>query len=171
MSDKIQKFPGKASWGARAVGTYVARVLDPVARARGFNTTALLSEWPAIVGAELASYTMPDKIVWPRRQEEQEARKHRPEGATLTLRVEGPRAIEVQHCAGQILERVNSYFGYRAIAEMRILQAPVVKVRPRRRAPPQPIPEQPLPPKTAINDEGLRHALMRLGSLARRTKG
>ena len=171
MVDKPQKFPGKAAWGARAVGAYVARILDPVARARGFSTTALLSEWPAIVGADLASYTMPDKIVWPRRQDDAGAKTHRPEGATMTLRVEGPRAIEVQHCAGQILERVNIYFGYRAIAEMRILQAPVVKVQARRKPPPAPIPEAPLPPKTAIKDDALRHALMRLGGLARRTKG
>jgi len=33
------------------------------------------------------------------------------------LRVEGPRAIEVQHRSGPILERVNTYFGYRAVAE------------------------------------------------------
>lgn len=170
MTDRLRKFPGKAAWGARAVGAYVSRVLDPVARARGFSTTALLSEWPAIVGAYLASFTMPDKIVWPRRQDEQEAKKHRPEGATLTLRVEGPRAIEVQHCAGQILERVNIYFGYRAIAEMRILQAPVVKVHARRRSPPPPLTEASLPPKTAIKDDALRRALMRLGGLARRTK-
>ena len=46
------------------------------------------------------------------------------------LRVEGPRAIEVQHRSGKILERVNTYFGYRAITEMRIVQAPVVRAEP-----------------------------------------
>ena len=60
----------------------------------------------------------------------------REEGAILVLRVEGPRAIEVQHRSGQILERVNTYFGYRAVAEMRILQAPVARTsRPRQRWP------------------------------------
>ena len=83
--------------GARAIGTYVAKALDPAARARGFATTALLSDWPAIVGRELAQFTMPDRVVWPRRREEAEAgtpiRGRRLEGATLVLRIEGPRAM------------------------------------------------------------------------------
>ena len=83
------------------------------------------------------------------------------------LRVEGPRAIEVQHRSGQILERVNAYFGYRAVAEMRILQAPVArKAAPAALARP-PIDPEALPPSAEIEDEGLRAALLRLGSAAR----
>ena len=102
-----------------------------MARARGFATTALLSDWPSIVGAELARFTMPDKVVWPRHRDDadetNQQRGRRDEGAILVLRVDGPRAIEVQHRSGQILERVNRHFGYRAVAEMRILQAPVTR--------------------------------------------
>ncbi|MBM3544010.1 MAG: DUF721 domain-containing protein [Alphaproteobacteria bacterium] len=157
--------------GARPVGAYAAKALDPAARARGFATTALLSEWPAIVGVELAAFTMPDRVVWPRRREDEEQsnpiRRRRDEGATLVLRVDGPRAVEVQHRSGQILERVNLYFGYRAITEMRILQAPVAK------AAPPPAPAEPpsedyaLPSSAGIEDEALRKALSRLGSATR----
>jgi hypothetical protein len=171
MTDQDGKTSRKPAWGARAVGSYMARILDPVARERGFTTTALLSAWPAIVGAELASFTLPDKIVWPRRQEDSDAKRHRPEGATLTLRVDGPRAIELQHCADQILERVNVYFGYRAVTEMRILQAPVAKTKRGNPPAPTPLVEASLPPQTEIGDEGLRRALMRLGGSASRTKG
>jgi hypothetical protein len=83
------------------------------------------------------------------------------------LRVEGPRAIEVQHRVGQILERVNLYFGYRAVTEMRILQAPVAKAPPRAPAPPQEAESDVLPASLAIENEGLRRALSRLGSAAR----
>ena len=59
------------------------------------------------------------------------------EGATLVLRIEGPRAIEVQHRAAQILERINAYFGYRAVTDMRFLQAPIARVaRPKTHAEP-----------------------------------
>jgi hypothetical protein len=159
-----------ASW-ARPIGAYAARALDPAARARGFATTALLSEWPALVGAELAQFTMPDKVVWPQRRDDAgadvPAKGHRVEGAILVLRVEGPRAIEVQHRSGQILERVNSYFGYRAVAEMRILQAPVARKAPRSRVAAPPIDPETLPPSAEIEDRGLRAALLRLGSAAR----
>ena len=171
MDENERRALAKAAGGARPVGAYVARTLDPLARARGFATTALLSEWPAIVGAELAQFTMPDRLVWPRRQQEGEgatpAKGWRAEGAILMLRVEGPRAIEVQHRSGKILERVNTYFGYRAITEMRILQAPVARAEPPSPAPPEPQDEGVLPPSAAIEDEGLRRALSRLGALAR----
>ena len=159
------------SW-ARPIGAYAARALDPAARARGFATTALLSEWPAIVGAELAQFTMPDKVVWPRRRDDAERacpaqRASRSKARSWCSGSKGPRAIEVQHRSGQILERVNAYFGYRAVAEMRILQAPVARKAARPAAAPPPIDPDALPPSAAIEDQGLRAALLRLGSAAR----
>ena len=171
MDDKERKALARAASGARPVGEFIARLLDPLARARGFATTTLLSEWPAIVGAELAQFTAPDRVVWPRRQQEGNeappARGWRQEGAILVLRVEGPRAIEVQHRSGKILERVNTYFGYRAITELRILQAPVARAEPPSPTPPEPLDEGVLPASAAIEDDGLRRALSRLGATAR----
>jgi hypothetical protein len=161
----------KRKFGARAIGTYVSKALDPAARARGFATTALLSDWPSIVGRELAQFTMPDRVVWPRRRDDAEAetpqRGHRAEGATLVLRIEGPRAIEVQHRSGQILERVNTYFGYRAVTEMRFLQAPIARAKTRTSPRKAPLPPYSLPETAGIEDEGLARALSRLGASAK----
>jgi len=167
----------KPKFGARAIGSYVAKALDPAARARGFATTALLSDWPAIVGGELAKFTMPDRVVWPRRREELETgtkqRGHRAEGATLVLRIEGPRAIEVQHRSGQILERVNAYFGYRAVTEMRFLQAPIARAAKRTKPQKEPLAAYSLPKEAGIEQEDLARALTRLGAgaKARVTRG
>jgi hypothetical protein len=143
-------------------------MLDPIARARGFATTALLTEWPAVVGAELAQFTSPDKVIWPRRNDGQEGQDRisgwRTEGAILVLKVEGPRAIEVQHQAEQILERVNRYFGYRAIAQLRFLQAPLHREAPTPVAAPEPVSGADLPGAEAIDDQGLANALRRLAA-------
>ncbi len=158
--------------GARAIGAFATRLLDPIARARGFATISLLSEWPMIAGHDLAQFTMPNKVIWPRRRQDEDsagaAPTHQTEAATLILRVDGPRAIEVQHRADQIIERVNTYFGYRAIGALRILQAPVTRAR-RSPAPspPPPLDPQPLPASAAIDDDNLRQALMRLGTAVR----
>lgn len=177
MDENERRALGRAARGPRPIGAFAAAALDASARARGFATTTLLSEWPAIVGAELARFTMPDRVVWPKHRadtgETSPPQGRRGEGAILVLRVEGPRAIEVQHRSGQILERVNLYFGYRAIAEMRILQAPVAR-KPRRDPAPEPaIDPDMLPPSATVEDRGLRSALLRLGSAARakRAKG
>ena len=166
----------KPKGGARAIGAFVARALDPAARARGFATTALLSDWPAIVGRDLARFTMPDRVIWPRRRDDETqapVKGHRSGGATLVLRIEGPRAIEVQHRSSQILERVNSYFGYQAVTEMRFLQAPIGRAAKAKRAPKPPLPAYTLPKSAGIADEGLAGALSRLGAStkARLTRG
>jgi hypothetical protein len=156
---------------ARAIGAYAASMLDPIARARGFATTALLTEWPSIVGRELAGFTLPDKVIWPRRTDDGDApppqSAWRADGAILVLKVEGPRAIELQHRAGQILERVNTYFGYRAIAQLRFLQAPISRATPKPAAMPSPEANAACIP-AAISDGGLRQALARLGASLRR---
>jgi hypothetical protein len=168
MDDTERRALARAAAAARPIGAFAARALDPAARARGFATAALLGEWPAIVGAELAQFTMPDRVVWPRHRDDTgETREHRgrrDDGAVLVLRVDGPRAIEVQHRSGQILERVNSHFGYRAVAELRILQAPVTRKPKPVPAEPRPIDPDALPAAADIEDSGLRAALLRLGS-------
>jgi hypothetical protein len=169
MDDRKRRAFTRAASSARPLGAYIAKALDPVARARGFATTALLSEWPAIVGQQVAQFTMPDRVVWPSRRKDEAAGSmpmRRPEGATLVLRVEGARGIEIQHRAGQILERVNLYFGYRAITEMRILQAPVRKSAPRPVVAPAAETAE-FPAASAIDDARLRRALGRLAAVAR----
>ena len=101
------------------LGELVGRVIDPVARQRGFAATELLAAWPEIVGARYADCTRPERIVWPKGEEMEGT------PALLVLRVDGPRAVLVQHEAGQIVERINAFMGYAAIGHLRILQAPV----------------------------------------------
>jgi hypothetical protein len=172
MDDRERKVLARAAATPRPIGAFTAAALDSAARARGFATAALLTNWPSIVGAELARFTMPDRVVWPRHRDEaggtSRHQGRREEGAILVLRVDGPRAIEVQHRSSQILERVNGHFGYRAVAEMRILQAPVTR-KPAPEAPaPLPVDPDALPPSAAIEDRGLREALLRLAAAARR---
>ncbi len=113
---------------SRALGSFVARLTQKSFEKYGFSTAALLTDWPAIAGRELASFTLPERLKWPRNvdaySETSDAGKGRP-GATLILRVDGPRAIEVQYQSAQIAERINAYFGYRAVSEIRFIQAPL----------------------------------------------
>lgn len=160
----------KPKGGARPIGAFIAKALDPSARARGFALTALLSDWPAIAGHALARYTMPDRVIWPRRHDEEvehKIRGHRSQGATLVLRIEGPRAIEIQHRSDQILERVNAYFGYRAITEMRFLQGPIGRKTRTNPTPKPALAAYTLPKSAGIQHEGLARALSRLGAGAK----
>ena len=46
-------------------------------------------------------------------------------GGTLLLQVGGAAALEIQHAAPQLLERINAYFGHRAVRQLRLLQMPL----------------------------------------------
>lgn len=160
---------------ARAVSSYLPRLTRKAFEKYGFASAALLTDWPSIVGADVASYTAPERLKWPRAVDafdDIEPGSERRPGATLVVRVDGPRAIELQHRAQQIIERINASFGYRAVAELRFVQAPIER-------PPPPSPRLPLPLRqdderadtqelAAVQDEALRNALIRLQGCVRR---
>ena len=108
----------------------VGKVLAPVTARRGLATADLIAAWPDIVGARYADWTRPEKIVWPRNRGAVEGAG---EPALLVLRVDGPRAVLIQHETSQIVEKVNSFLGYGAIGQLRIVQGPVAAPRRRHR--------------------------------------
>lgn len=156
--------------GAKAIGSFVPSVARAAFEANGFPSAAVLADWPTIVGRELAAFTAPERLIWPRRpsdrdQDDRTGRRHLRTsrmGATLVLRVDGPRALEIQHTASQLIERINGYFGYGAVAALRLIQAPV-----RRSAASQPDARPAEPPADTsdlegVRDDRLRAALSRL---------
>lgn len=118
----------KRSNVGKTVGSFVPKLAQKAFEKYGFSTVALLTDWSAIVGQELADTTRPEKLKWPRLVQIAEdvaaGCEGRP-GATLVLRVEPARALDVEYGAAQIVDRINSYFGYRAVADLRILQMPL----------------------------------------------
>jgi len=163
--------PPKNRRGALAVGAFIPSVARTAFESHGFPSVAVLSDWPEIIGEDFAAFTAPERLIWPRSADRDPSdakahgTTHRRGGATLVIRVDGPRALEVQHMAHQLMERVNVYFGYRAVAELRLVQGPVRRTTQIPVKPKQPEKQQ-AELKVEIEDEGLRAALERLGSQA-----
>ena len=148
---------GRQAHGLRAVATQLNRVTAAVRRRRGLTEAGLFADWAAIVGEELAAECMPQRLV----------RGADGIGGTLHVRVTGPLALELQHLEPVVIERINGYFGYRAIARLALHQGPLA---PRAKRPAAPTPKadarieaQLSPQLAAIADENLRDALARLG--------
>ena len=111
--------------GAQHVGRLVPELLHKSQERFGFAYGGMLTQWNAIVGEDLAATTRPECIRWPRRQTG-DARI----GGTLVIRVDGPSAIEVQHSTPAIVERINAFYGYDAVAGIKIVQGRVTGKRP-----------------------------------------
>jgi hypothetical protein len=154
------------STNLRPLAEVLRKTLTDAFAKQGFAAVELVTRWREIVGAEIAAHSEPEKIQWPRTPQARTA----PEPGTLLLRVEGPAAVEIQHLSDVIVERVNQFFGWQAVAGVRLRQAPLS-----RRAGPRPAPAPDPAAMTRIaaslpeiRDEKLRHALARLGAAMER---
>lgn len=119
----------------------------------GFIQHAVVSRWSEIVGPRYADVSAPESIRFP---------AGRRGDGTLTLSVAGAHAPMLQHVTPEIIERVNRFFGYPAVARVAIRQGkPASPPRPRR-APPRP--DAPVPVELgeslrAVADPELRAVL------------
>ncbi|MEK9899351.1 MAG: DciA family protein [Rhodospirillaceae bacterium] len=105
----------KRARGLRAIGAESSRATATIRRKRGFYEASVFSDWPEIVGPDLARQCVPLRLV----------RGAEGAGGTLHVRVTGPLALELQHLEPQVLERINGYYGFRAVAAMRLHQGPI----------------------------------------------
>lgn len=161
MNDDASRETTKRPRGPVKLAELVGRVIDPVTQRRGFATTGLIAAWHDVVGARIAACSRPEKIVWPKGT----AVEGTP--ALLVLKVDGPRAVFIQHEAGQIVERVNAYLGYAAIGRIRLVQGPIANDAAGKRPAPAALPAEDTARLKASLDgvasEPLRAALEKLG--------
>jgi hypothetical protein len=147
---------------ARSLGSYLPGVTRKALERFGFPAAELLTSWSTIVGPELAAYTGPDKLLWPTKATSGAENEAARSGARLVLRVEGPRVLELQHRKEQVIERINRHFGFRAVAELKLVQAPIrPSGRPGRPALKKQAARQRID-STLVPDDRLRDALERL---------
>ncbi len=153
----------KPATRARPLVDVTTRLLAESFRKQGFASSELVMRWRTIVGEEVAQYAEPLKIQWPRGPEGQQ-----PDPGTLVVRVSGPAAIEIQHMSQTIIERVNRYFGWAAVAKIAIRQAPLRPLRKRARPALDPQLVQEVADTIPQAQDDLKMALARLGAAIKR---
>ena len=145
--------------GPRALAAMLPRVAGQALRRRGFTEAKVVTDWADIIGVELARETMPERLSFAKGSDA---------GGTLRIRAAGPLALELQHLEPLVIERINRYFGYAAVAKLSFVQAPLSHAARR----PKPAPPAALSPDESkrlgaaledIESEALRAALSRLG--------
>jgi hypothetical protein len=99
--------------GFRSAAETARRRLGEAAAGHGFAEPEVLMRWAEVVGERLSSLCVPVKVSYSRAQRL---------GATLVVRTEGARATEVEHLGPRIIERVNQFYGYRAIDRLKVTQ-------------------------------------------------
>jgi hypothetical protein len=144
---------GERRPGFRAVGVAVSKLAQPiVGKGGGGILVRLKTEWPVIVGADWAAVTWPAAFG---------------RDGALKLRTAPAAALEIQHRAPLIIERLSLFLGRPAVTRLVLVQGPLPLP-----VPPSVLPARPLAPGeadalderlAAIADPELRGALARLG--------
>lgn len=155
--------PRRKQPGSRPLADLVGRCIGPVLGKHGFGEADVLMHWPEIVGADLAGRCQPLRLQWRRRQEGGKA----VEPATLIVRVEGASALMLQHMEANVVEKVNTYLGWRCVGRLALRQGPLPEVPKRRRPPRRPDAQDLAEARRVVDgvaDVGLAEALVRLGA-------
>jgi hypothetical protein len=97
--------------GFRAVGVAASRLAVPIIGKRGGGILVRLkSEWAAIVGRDWANVTWPSALG---------------RDGVLKLRTTSAAALEAQHRAPLLIERINGFFGRPVVSRLALVQGPL----------------------------------------------
>ena len=101
---------------ARAISDLMPEVGRSAFRRFGFVQSSVVSRWPEIVGPRHARVCMPEAIRFPPGEKAD---------GILQLVVVPAHAPIIQHVIPEIIERVNRFFGYKAVAKVKLRQGAV----------------------------------------------
>ena len=99
----------------------VRTLIKPVLGARGFAGVDIIENWEALLGEDLAAGVVPEKLAFPA--------GGRTKGTLYVKTGSGAFAQMFEYQKERVLERLNTYFGYPAMAQIKIRQGalPVVQ--------------------------------------------
>ncbi|HEX3537561.1 MAG TPA: DciA family protein [Stellaceae bacterium] len=102
---------GERRPGLRAAGLAASQVAAPIVSKRGGGVLARMkAEWAAVAGAEVAAASWPEALG---------------RGGVLRALVAPVQALELQHRAPLLIERINLYFGRPVVVRIVLLQGPL----------------------------------------------
>lgn len=101
----------------RTLGQHIGKLTKQAFGQRGFASGTIIAQWSSVVGKNLASLSSPTRIIYPRGKRSR---------GTLYLRIaSGSIAVELQHMEPLLIQRINAYFGYRAVERIQLQQSPL----------------------------------------------
>ena len=96
--------------GLRPFGNTLPRGIKGILKKNGYNYSEIISKWNFLVGQNISNCCYPKSIKM------SQANKN----GTLVLSVERGNEINVEYSKQEIINKINSYFGYKLISEIRL---------------------------------------------------
>jgi len=156
--DKPRVYERPRGGQARAIADLMPEIGRTAFRRFGFVQSSVVSRWPEIVGPHHAKICAPESIRF--------APGAKSEGI-LQLVVVPAHAPLIQHVIPEIIERVNRFFGYNAVAKVKLRQGAVTPPQAKDRTAPPSLKPIPLELGESLRDIGDPELRTVLESLAR----
>ncbi|KPF62467.1 hypothetical protein IP79_12465 [Porphyrobacter sp. AAP60] len=113
---KIKPYTRPRGQGVRAIGDLMPEIGRTAFRRFGFVQSSVVTRWPEIVGPRHARICSPEAIRFPPGEKAE---------GILQLVVVPAHAPLIQQVIPEIIERVNRFFGYKAVARVKLRQGAV----------------------------------------------
>ena len=96
--------------GLRPFGNTLPRGLKGILKKNGYNYSEIISKWSILVGKDISNCAYPKSI---------KMKKDNSNG-TLILAVNRGDEINVEYSKKEIIQKINSHFGYKLIEEIKL---------------------------------------------------
>lgn len=153
-ASRVKPYERPRGGQAKAISDLMPQIGRTAFRRFGFVQSSVVSRWPEIVGEAHARVCAPESIRFPPGEKSE---------GILQLVVLPAHAPLIQHVIPEIIERVNRFFGYKAVARVKMrqgtVQTPEISERPKSPPSLQPIPMELGDSLRDIGDPELRAVL------------
>ena len=96
--------------GLRPFGSTLPRGVKGILKKNGYNYSEIISKWSILVGKDISNFAYPKSIKMRRGDT----------NGVLVLGVKRGDEINVEYSKKEIINKINSYFGYKLINEIRL---------------------------------------------------
>tara|TARA_B100001559_G_C16410062_1_gene579928 strand:- start:627 stop:1103 length:477 start_codon:yes stop_codon:yes gene_type:complete len=96
--------------GLRPFGNTLPRGVKGILKRNGYNYSEIISKWKILVGKDISACCYPSSIKM----------KKNSSGGTLILDIKRGDEITVEYSKNEIINKINSYFGYKLISEIKL---------------------------------------------------
>ena len=96
--------------GLRPFGNTLPRGVKGILKKNGYNYSEIISKWKMLMGNNISSYSYPKSIKMTKGSS----------NGILVLAVKRGNEIDIEYSKNEIINKINSYFGYKLINEIKL---------------------------------------------------
>jgi len=96
--------------GLRPFGNTLPRGVKGILKKNGYNYSEIISKWSVLVGKDISNCSYPQSI---------KIKKGNSNGM-LVLGIKRGDEIQIEYAKKEIMDKINSYFGYKLIDEIKL---------------------------------------------------